>query len=195
MVRLLLLALLLTSAAPAPAPTWAAFGDGAMAGVGVPPAASYIGQLQLALGAIDNQAQEGADTAQQVALMRDHARPLRAVLWLPGGDDLRAGRAASDYRAALDAGLALLAARGATVYLAIPMREPTAPDALSDAYEAETIAAAAPYANVVIVRLTEYGPLAPYPDQMGHGAIARAFARAIAARAPFRAALPEVVGP
>lgn len=195
MVRLFITLLLLTSAAPAPAPTWAAFGDGATAGVGVPPAASYIGQLHLALGAIDNQAQEGADTAQQVALMRDYARPLRAVLWLPGGDDLRAGRPAPDYRPALDAGLALLAARGATVYLAVPMREPTAPDALNNAYEAETIAAAAGAPNVVLVRLTEYSPLTPYPDQLGHAAIARAFASAVALRAPFRTVLPEVVVP
>lgn len=190
MVRLLVLLLALISA-PAPAPIWAAFGDAATAGVDVPPATSYIGRLQETLGAIDNQAQEGADTQAQVVLMHEHPT-LRAVIWLPGGRDLQVGRAATVYRAALEDGLALLAARGATVYLGIPLREPTAPDALNDAYAAETIAAAALYANVVIVRLSGYGPLAPYPDQMGHAALAQQFGLAIADRAPFRVALPEV---
>lgn len=190
MVRLLMLMLALVAA---PAPLWSAFGDGATAGVGVPPAASYIGRLSGALGAIDNQAQEGNDTQAQVELMR--GRALRAVIWLPGGRDLQVGRSAADYRAALDDGLALLADQGAAVYLGIPLREPTAPDALNDAYAAETIAAAAPYPNVVLVSLSGYGPLAPYPDQFGHAAIAQEFARAIADRAPFRVALPEVMAP
>mgnify|MGYP000641536767 CR=1 FL=1 len=108
MVRLLFLLAALVWA-PAPPPIWAAFGDAATAGVDVPPAVGYIGRLGATLGAIDNQAQEGADTQAQVVLMQ--GRPLRAVIWLPGGRDLQVGRSSAEYRAALDAGLALLAAQ------------------------------------------------------------------------------------